>query len=70
MKPSSINDPPISLDESPLYLLATLYSARKSRDIILERLTRKRLDALGVRVVFADELDSPIKSNGGNNDPR
>ena len=63
MKSITVVDTPPSLDESPLYLLATLCSARKSRDIILEGMTRRRLDALGVRIVFADELDSPIRHN-------
>lgn len=44
------------LTESPLYLLATLCSARRSKDRALERLARRRLAALGVRVKFADEL--------------
>lgn len=52
-------DPPSDLLDSPLYLLAVLYSARRSKDRALERLTRRRLDRLGIRVSFADELPTP-----------
>lgn len=49
-------DPPPDLAESPLYLLAVLYSARRSKDKALERLTRRRLEKMGVLVLFGDEL--------------
>lgn len=52
-------DPPSDLDRSPLYLLAVLVSARRSRDIALEQMTRRRLDSLGVRVVWGDALPTP-----------
>jgi hypothetical protein len=54
-------DPPPELTESPLYLLAVLYSARRSKDRPLEELTRRRLNKLGVRVVFAADLPTPPK---------
>lgn len=51
------------LDQSPLYWLAVLASARKSQDRLLEQLARQRLAGLGVRVVF-DE-DGPGEVKGG-----
>lgn len=59
MEAISRTDPPPDLAESPLYLLAVLCSARRSKDKALERLTRRRLDKLGVRVAFGDELPPP-----------
>jgi hypothetical protein len=56
--------PPLDLSASPLYLLAVLYSARQSRDRGLERVTRRRLDRLGIRVTFADELPAASKAKG------
>jgi hypothetical protein len=59
-------DPP-DLSASPLYLLAVLFSARRSKDRALERVTRRRLNALGISVMFGDELPapSPHKAKGG-----
>ena len=54
-------DPPPDLTDSPLYLLAVLYAARRSNDRALEEVTRRRLNKLGVRVVFAAELPAPPK---------
>lgn len=51
--------PDPDLSRSPLYLLAVLVAARRSRDRALERVTRRRLMALGVRVSFGDELAVP-----------
>lgn len=51
---SSTEIPDIST--TPVYLMAVLMSARRSRDRALERVTRRRLEALGVHVTFADEL--------------
>jgi hypothetical protein len=51
------------LDQSPLYWLAVLVSARKSRDRILEQLARRRLAGLGVRIVFTE--DPADKGKGG-----
>lgn len=56
--PSPHPNPPPDLSDSPLYLLAVLFSARRSRDRALERVTRRRLDALGIRIAFGDELPS------------
>lgn len=70
MESNSRTDPPPDLTESPLYLLAVLCSARRSRDKALERLTRRRLNRLGVRVSFGDETPSPKtrrKGKGGRN---
>ena len=53
---SSLRAEPQDLSDSPLYLLAVLYSARRSKDRALERVTRRQLDALGVQVRFGDEL--------------
>ncbi len=55
------------LSASPLYLLAVLVSARRSRDRALERVTRQRLDALGVQITFGDDLPAPDtnKAKGG-----
>jgi hypothetical protein len=47
---------PKDLAQSPLYLLAVLVSARHSKDRALERLTKRQLERLGVRVAFADDL--------------
>ena len=51
-------DPPIPTDhtDSPYFLLATLHAARKSGDRELERVTRRRLAALGIAISFGDEL--------------
>lgn len=54
-------DPPPDLTDSPLYLLAVLYAARRSKDRALEEVTRRRLNKLGVRVVFAAELPTSPK---------
>lgn len=52
--PPTTDPPPLA--DSPLYLLAVLYSARRSRDRALERVTRRRLDQLGIHITFGDEL--------------
>jgi len=46
---------------SPLYLLAVLFSARQSKDAALERVTRRRLDELGVKIAFGDEIEKPAQ---------
>ena len=56
-------DPP-ALSASPLYLLAVLFSARKSKDRMLERVTRRRLDELGIQIAFGDELHRPTNRKG------
>lgn len=57
-------DPP-DPTASPLYLLAVLFSARRSGDRLLERVTRRRLARLGVRVAFGNELPAPTARKGG-----
>jgi hypothetical protein len=47
------------LTNSPLYLIAVLHSARKSKDQALEQVTRRKLAKLGVRIIFDDERPSP-----------
>lgn len=56
--PNSFLDAPRAPDipESPLFLLAVLVSARRSKDRALERLTRRRLENIGIRISFGDEL--------------
>jgi hypothetical protein len=41
------------IHDSPTVLLATLFAARRSGDVILERLMRRRLVALGIHIRFA-----------------
>lgn len=53
--PPAIPPPSPALSDSPLYLLAVLHAARKSGDVALEQVTRRKLSALGVRVVFDDQ---------------
>jgi hypothetical protein len=55
--PPPAADPPPDLTASPLYLLAVLFAARRTKDRALERVTRQRLDRLGIRVAFGDELE-------------
>ena len=47
----------------PPFLFTVLLAARKSKDAMLESLARDWLAEIGIRVVFADELDSPIGHN-------
>lgn len=56
MTATMTDPPPTDLADSPLFLLAVLLSARRSRDRALEKLTRRRLENLGVRIAFGDEL--------------
>jgi hypothetical protein len=43
----------------PPFLFVTLLAARKAGDRMLESLARDWLAEVGIRVVFADALDSP-----------
>lgn len=45
---------PPDLEQSPLFWLGVLASAKKSRDRLLEQVARQRLADLGVRVVFEE----------------
>ena len=56
MRPPPPDDSPTAFADSPLYLLATLFAARRSKDELLERLTRRRLASLGIDVKFGNEL--------------
>ena len=56
---------PPDLSDSPLYLLAVLCAARRSNDRALERVTRRRLDRLGIRIAFGNELPAPKRAKGG-----
>jgi len=56
MRPPPPDDNPTAFADSPLYLLATLFAARRSKDALLERLTRRRLASLGIDVMFGNEL--------------
>ncbi len=48
----------------PPFLFCILLAARKSRDRMLESLARDWLADVGIRVVFADKLDSPAARKG------
>jgi hypothetical protein len=60
---------PLAIDPdlatSPSYLLAVLFSARRSKDRFLERLTRRRLERLGIHVAFDDEPPVLAMPKGG-----
>jgi hypothetical protein len=56
-KPADKSD----LTASPVFLIATLFSARKSKDCGLEALTRRQLAELGIKIIFGDELPSAKK---------
>lgn len=66
MAPTHHFDPP-DLSASPLYLLAVLFSARQSKDRVLERVTRRRLDTLGIRIAFGNELPTTGAEGGSPN---
>lgn len=51
--------PPDPRPSDPPFLFVTLLAARKSGDRMLESLARDWLAEVGIRVVFADALDSP-----------
>lgn len=65
MPPHPPSDPPPELSDSPLYLLAVLFSARLSKDRALERVTRRRLESLGVTIMFGNELIPRAVTKGG-----
>lgn len=56
MRPPPPDDNPTAFADSPLYLLAMLFAARRSKDALLERLTRRRLASVGIDVMFGNEL--------------
>src|SRR4051812_48162751 len=51
--------PPAPRPTAPPFLFVMLLAARKARDRMLESLARDWLAEVGIRVVFADPLDSP-----------
>ena len=53
-KPPDYEANPPDLSDSPLYWLAVLSAARKSKDRLLEWHARRHLTRLGVRVIFDD----------------
>jgi hypothetical protein len=58
---------PTPLDPRPTdppFLFVTLLAARKAGDRMLESLARDWLAEIGIRVVFADALDSPTSVKG------
>lgn len=52
------------IDRSPTYLLASLFSARRSGDYVLYLLCRDRLRALGIHIKFVEageaEAEVPV----------
>ena len=48
----------------PPFLFVTLLAARKAGDRMLESLARGWLAEIGIRVIFADALDSPLGKKG------
>jgi len=57
-------DPTDPRPSDPPFLFVTLIAARKAGDRMLESLARDWLAEVGIRVVFADELDAPIRRKG------
>lgn len=50
--------------DSPTLLLSTLFSARRSGDVVLERLAARRLAEIGIMVQFADARPGPARRDG------
>lgn len=59
MHPSPSSDPIDPRPTDPPFLFVILLAARKAGDRMLESLARDWLAEVGIRVVFACELDSP-----------
>ena len=57
--------PPDPRPDDPPFLFVTLLAALKAGDRMLESLARDWLAEVGIRVVFADALDSPVSRRGG-----
>lgn len=53
--------PPDPRPTDPPFLFVMLLAARKAGDPMLESLARDWLAEVGIHVVFADELDSPVR---------
>jgi hypothetical protein len=56
-----LSDPRLT---DPPFLFVMLLAARKAGDGMLESLARDWLAEVGIRVVFADALDSPLEREG------
>jgi hypothetical protein len=57
-------DPDNPRPNDPPFLFCILLAARKAGDSMLESLARDWLAEAGIRVVFADALDSPLGGKG------
>ena len=55
------------LGDSPLYLFSAILSARKSKDVALELITRRRLLELGVEITFNEVKVVPPTALKGTN---
>lgn len=53
-----------ALLDSPTFLLVALIASRATHDKALERLTKKRLADLGIKVAFGSELPTPPARKG------
>ena len=58
------HDPTDPRPTDPPFLFVMLLAARKAGDRMLESLARDWLAEVGIRVVFADALDSPLGGKG------
>jgi hypothetical protein len=66
---NNLDLPPEKLVDSTLFWLSVLRAARQSGDALLESVARRRLAALGTRVVFDSEhSDWPHTNDGGRTD--
>ena len=66
---NNLDLPPEKLVDSTLFWLSVLRAARRSEDTLLESIARRRLAALGTKVVFNDEHpDWPRTNDGGRAD--
>jgi hypothetical protein len=66
---NNLDLPPEKLVDSTLFWLSVLRAARQSEDTLLESVARRRLAALGTRVVFNSERpDWPHINDGGRTD--
>jgi len=56
--------PPDPRPTDPPFLFVMLLAARRAGDRMLESLARDWLAEVGIRVVFADALDTPVRRKG------
>lgn len=64
MAPADPPDPTDPRPTDPPFLFVMLLAARKAGDRVLESLARDWLAEIGIRVVFANALDSPLGAKG------